>query len=432
MGLGKTSAVLAALDQLSLTEDIFPVLILAPLRVARSTWPGEITKWDDFKNFRISVIRGDGNERWQFLFNRKTANTYAINYENIPWLIKTLKGDWPFKTIIADESSKLKGYRLRQGTVRAKELAKVAFRSERFIELSGTPASNGVQDVWGQMWFLDKGERIGKTYTSFIERWFQVGFDGYSLKPLPHAQKQIEEKLKDICLSIRTEDYYPVDEPICSTILVTLPPAAQKQYKELEREMFTKLGQHEVEAANAAVLTGKCHQFCNGAVYIDDKHNWTEVHDEKITALEDIIEEAAGEPVMVAYHFKSDLARLKKAFPKSWVLGEDENAIDLWNEGKISLLFAHPASAGHGLNLAAGGRILVYFSLNWNLEEHQQILERIGPARQKQLGLNRSVLVYYIVAEHTIDELIQERLTSKKSVQEILMAAMAQRCPTGN
>lgn len=431
MGLGKTSAVLAALDQISLTEEVFPILVLAPLRVVRSVWPAEIEKWDQFKNFKISVVRGTSNERWQFLFNRKTANVFAINYENIPWMIKALKGEWPFKTIICDESSKLKGFRLRQGTARAQELSKVAFKSERFIELTGTPASNGVKDLWGPAWFLDKGQRLGTSYSAFSKRWFQLGFDGYSLQPLPHAQKEIEGFLKDICLSIGDE-HFPVDKPIVSNIPVILPPPVMKQYKEFEKDMFLKLKEHEVEAFNAAALTGKCHQFAQGALYVDDKQSWAEIHDEKIQALESIIEEAAGAPVLVAYHFKSDLARLKKAFPKSWVLGVDPDVIERWNAGKVPLLFAHPASAGHGLNLADGGNILVYFSLDWNLENHQQILERIGPARQKQAGLNRPVYVYYITVEDTIDDLILTRLEGKKSVQEILMEAMAQRCPTGD
>lgn len=431
MGSGKSAAALEALNRISLTEDIFPILIIAPLRVITSVWPVEIVKWDNFKNYKISVVRGDVKERWQFLHNRKSANIYAINYENIEWLIKSYGDKWPFKTVICDEMSKLKGFRLRQGTKRAKALSEVAFRSEFFIGLTGTPAANGVKDLWGQLWFLDKGQRLGRTFTSFTDRWFQLGFDGYSLTPMSHAQKEIEALLKDICISIRTEDYFPVDEPIRTVVPVKLPVVAQKQYKEFERDMFMKLKDREVEAVNAAVLTGKCHQFANGAVYVDDKQNWAEVHAEKIAALESIIEEAAGAPVLVAYNFKSDLERLEKAFPKAWVLGKDPKDIDRWNAGKVPLMFAHPASAGHGLNLAEGGNILVYFSLNWNLEDHQQILERIGPARQKQCGLNRAVYVYSIIAEGTIDELIQARLDSKKSVQEILMEAMSQRCPNG-
>lgn len=425
MGLGKTSSVLAALDQLALVDEVFPVLILAPLRVIQSVWPAEIQKWE-FKNFKISVIRGTSTERWQFLFNRKTANTFAINYENIPWMIKALGDEWPFKTIIADESSKLKGFRLRQGTARAQALSKVAFKSERFIELTGTPASNGVKDCWAPAWFLDGGKRLGSSFSAFSKRWFTLGFDGYSLQPMPHAQKEIQTLLSDICLSIGDE-HFPVDKPVTSNISVKLPAPVMKQYKEFEKEMFLKLKEHEVEAFNAAALTGKCHQFANGAVYTDDKKNYVEVHDEKIQALESIIEEASGATVLVAYHFKSDLERLKKAFPKSWVLGTEPVIVDWWNQGKLPLLFAHPASAGHGISLAEGGNILVYFSINWALEDHQQIAERLGPARQKQLGLNRPVYVYYITAEGTVDEIIMERLNGKKTVQELLMEAMVKR-----
>ena len=420
MGGGKTVATLTALLDLSLVEDIFPVLVLAPLRVAKTVWGPETQKWEHLAHLRVSVITGSAKERLSAL--RAPADIYACNYDNLVWLVETLGEDWPFPTVIADEFTRLKSFRIRQGSKRARALARVAHtKVKRFIGLTGTPSPNGLADLWGQTWFLDVGRRLGRTYSAFSDRWFVKGYDGYSLKPLPTAQPEIEVRLKDICLTV---DALPVDEPIHNQIRVDLPPAARRIYHDMEEEMFTLIDQHGVEALNAAARTMKCLQLANGAIYTDDQGSWTTVHDAKLTALESVIEEAGGAPVLVAYHFKSDLQRLRKAFPKGRVLDKDPATIAQWNRGEIQLLFAHPASAGHGLNLADGGNILVFFSLNWNLEEHMQIIERIGPMRQKQAGYKRPVFVHYIMARQTVDSMVLERLQSKKSVQEILVEAM--------
>jgi SNF2 family DNA or RNA helicase len=423
MGGGKTSAVLTALTDLALVEEVFPALVIAPLRVAATTWPDEVKAWEHTAHLVVSKILGNPAER--VLAISRSADIYTINFENIGWLVKELEGRWPFKTIIVDESSRLAGFRLRQGAQRAQILSKVAFRSPRFIELTGTPASNGLAKLWGQVWFLDQGKRLGKTYTAFINRWFKESFDGFSVEPMPHSQKEIENLIKDLCLSIRAEDYYPTEKPIKTIVPVTLNKKLMTQYKELENEMFLELGEHEIEPLNAAAKTNKCLQFVNGAVYVDDKHNYVTVHDDKIEALNSIIEESGDANILIAYNFKSDLERLEKAFPKLRVLDNNAKTIEDWNAGKIPLLAAHPASAGHGLNLQHPCNILVYFGLNWNLEEHEQIAERIGPVRQKQSGYNRPVFYYYIVAEDTIDELVMERLQSKRSVQDILLEAMS-------
>jgi SNF2 family DNA or RNA helicase len=420
MGGGKTVATLTALLNLSLVEDIFPVLVLAPLRVARTTWPEEVTKWEHLAHLRVSVVTGTAKERLSAI--RSPADIYASNYDNLQWLVEELGEDWPFKTVVADELTRLKSFRIRQGSKRAGALGKVAFtKVQRFIGLTGTPSPNGLADLWGQTWFLDRGQRLGRTYSAFSDRWFAKGYDGYSLKPLPTAQPEIEARLKDICLTV---DALPVDEPIHNQIRVDLPPGARRTYRDMEKEMFAQINEHGVEALNAAAKTMKCLQLANGACYTDDQGNWTAVHDAKLEALESVIEEAGGAPVLVAYHFKSDLQRLRKAFPKGRVLDKDPATIAQWNRGEIQLLFAHPASAGHGLNLADGGNILVFFSLNWNLEEHMQIIERIGPMRQKQAGYKRPVFVHYIMARQTVDSMVLERLQSKKSVQEILVEAM--------
>ena len=423
MGGGKTVTTLTALDNLSMVEDVFPALVLAPLRVARSTWPEEVKKWPHLAHIRVSVITGTAKQRERAL--AEEADIYCTNYDNLVWLRKELGEDWPFKTVVADEFTRLKSYRIRQGGSRARALGQVAHTHvSRFIGLTGTPAPNGVKDLWGQIWFLDQGERLGKTFSAFEQRWFRKGYDGYSLVPYDHTQKEVEDKLRDICLTVQG---LQVDEPITSPVYVDLPPTARKVYDEMEKEMFAVINDEGVEAANAAVRTQKCLQLANGALYIDEDGNWEAAHDAKLDALESIIEEANGAPVLVAYNFKHDLERLRRRFPKGRVLDADPDTIKQWNAGRISLLFAHPASAGHGLNLADGGNILAFFGVNWNLEEHMQIIERIGPMRQKQAGYDRPVFVYPILARNTVDDLVMDRLSSKKSVQEILLEALKRR-----
>ncbi len=423
MGGGKTVTTLTALDNLSLLEDVFPALVLAPLRVARSTWPEEVAKWPHLKHLRVSVITGTPKQRERAL--AKDADIYCTNYDNLVWLRKELGDAWPFKTVVADEFTRLKSFRLRQGGSRARALGQVAHTHvSRFIGLTGTPAPNGVKDLWGQIWFLDEGQRLGRTFSAFEQRWFRKGYDGYSLVPYDHTQAEVEERLKDICLTVTGLD---VDEPIVNPLYVDLPPSARKVYDAMEVEMFAVLNEEGVEAANAAVRTQKCLQLANGALYIDDDGNWEEAHAAKLDALESIVEEANGASVLVAYNFKHDLQRLQARFRQGRVLDADPDTIKQWNAGRIPLLFAHPASAGHGLNLADGGNILAFFGVNWSLEEHMQIIERIGPMRQKQAGHDRPVFIYPILARNTVDDLVMERLSSKRSVQDVLLEAMKRR-----
>ena len=426
MGAGKTLAVLTALDHLSLLEDTFPVLVDAPLRVAKSTWPDEIQKWAHLRHLTVSVITGNIQQRWKALDT--DADIVCINYDNLVWLAEACGDRWPFKVIVADEATRLKGFRTRQGTQRAKALARYAHATPRYIGLTGTPAANGLQDLWALAWFVDKGQRLGLTFKAFTDRWFQsiattAGFT--MIKPLAHAQREIEDKLKDICLSIDLKDYINMKEPVVNTIAVELPKAAQKIYRDMEREMFAELSKEkDITAFNAAAKTMKLLQISNGAVYTDEAGNWEDIHQAKLDALESIIEEAAGMPVLVAYHFKSDLARLQKRFRSGRVLDADPKTIRDWNAGKIPVLFAHPASAGHGLNLQDGSNILAFFSLNWNLEERLQIIERIGPARQAQAGHDRPVFIHNIIAKDTIDELVLARVEGKRDVVDLIMEAM--------
>ena len=432
MGTGKTVSTLTALDFLRTMGETQPALVLAPLRVAATTWPDEQRKWDHLADMPVVAVTGSASERKAAL--QREAAVYTINYDNLPWLVEHLDGKWPFSTVIADEATKLKGFRLRQGGVRAQALGKVAHKHvKRWVNLTGTPAPNGLLDLWGQSWFLDAGQRLGRTFSAFENRWFvsrQVGASAFArqLTPMSHAQAEIEERLRDLTITVRAQDFLDLPPLIENVIDVELPPTAQRHYRELEREMFTVLaGGQEVEAMSAAAKTMKCLQAANGAVYVDDKGTWKELHDAKLQALSSVVEEAAGCPVLVAYHFKSDLARLQRAVPQGRVLDSDPATIHDWNAGKVPVLFAHPASAGHGLNLQTGGNILVFFGLNWNLEEHEQIIERIGPTRQAQAGLNRPVFVHRIVARGTVDELVLQRLQGKASIQQILIEAMRKR-----
>jgi SNF2 family DNA or RNA helicase len=427
MGVGKTVATLTALDTLQMVED-GPVLIVAPLRVATVTWPDEILKWEHLKGLNISVITGTEKERMSAV--RAPSQLYVTNYEQLVWLVAYWGDKWPYTTVVLDESTKVKSFRLRQGGKRAQALGSIAHtRIKRMIQLTGTPASNGLKDLWGQLWFVDAGTRLGRSFSAFSQRWFVPDRSGFGIAPMKSAQSEIQEKLKDVCLTIAAKDWFDLRQPIVTNIEVVLPVKARKHYNEMEKEMFTSLDTgHAIEAFNAAAKTQKCLQIANGAMYVGEGAiEWTELHKAKLDALDSVIEEAAGMPVLVAYHFKSDLARLLKAFPQGKQLDKNPQTIKDWNAGKIPVLFAHPASAGHGLNLQDGGNIIVFFGLNWNLEEHLQIIERIGPTRQLQAGYDRPVFIYRIVAKDTVDDLVLERLETKKEVQEILMTAMKKR-----
>lgn len=433
MGVGKTVSVLTALDFYhNVWGEDRPTLVLAPKRVAASTWPAEVRKWPHLRGLDVAVAVGDPATRALAL--KRDAPIVAMNYDNIPWLMDHLKGKpWPFGRVVPDEATRLKSFRLG-GTakgIRARQLGAIAHKQvDYWTNLTGTPAPNGLVDAWGQQWFIDAGARLGRSYTSFEERWFawkRRGGDQFAkdMILLEGAETQIHTLLRDCTITIEARDFLDLPPLIENVVEVELPAAARKHYRELEKELFTRLADgSEVEAFNAASLSMKCLQAANGALYTDDQGNWTEIHDAKLDALDSIVEEAAGMPVLVAYHFKSDLARLQRAFPQGRVLDDKPATIEQWNAGRVPLLFAHPASAGHGLNLQEGGNIIAFFGSWWNLEEHEQIIERIGPTRQAQSGLNRPTYVHRIVARDTVDEAVLLRLKSKASVQSALLQAM--------
>lgn len=431
MGSGKTVATLTAVDALQYVEDGL-VLVIAPLRVATTTWPEEVLKWEHLRGVNIVPITGTEKQRLAAI--QTPSRVYTTNFEQLPWLVSYWGDKWPYATVVIDESTKIKGFRTRQGTQRAKALARVAHtKIRRLVELTGTPSPNGLKDLWGQIWFLDAGARLGKSFTAFSERWFRTGYDGFGIEPLAHAQREIQSHLQDVCLTIDAKDYFDLAEPIRSNRFVDLPIRARKHYRDMEKEFFIELDSgHQIEAFNAAARSQKLLQMANGAMYVDETgKEWSTLHDAKIEALDEIAEETNGAPILVAYNFKSDLVRILKAFPKARVLDKDPETIRAWNAGKIPMLVAHPSSAGHGLNLQDGGNILVYFGHNWNLEERLQIAERIGPARQFQAGYNRPVFEYNILTRDTIDEVLLERLRTKKDVQDLLLAAMNRRKKNG-
>lgn len=433
MGMGKTSVVLMVLAGLLLAGEADCVLIVAPLRVARDTWIEELRRWSQLQGLEMRLVLGDAEERSHALRGHK-ADIYVINYDNVPWLAERVGHDWPFDTLIFDEARRLKGARSVQGGVRTQALNRIAFspRVRRIIELTGRPAPNGLTDLWGQIWYLDQGYRLGRTYTAFENRWFgfQRAQDAFNPSKtytkrivFPHAQAEIQDLLRGICLTVDPKDWFDVREPLVKTVEVTLPPDAARHYREMQRQMFTEIQDEQVEAFNAAAKTNKCLQLASGAAYFDDTGAWKEVHREKLEALESVVNEA-GSPVLVAYQYKSSLARLKKAFPKAADLATPEG-MALFKSGAVDLGFGHPASMGHGVDgLQEHCCTAAFFDQWWDLDQRDQFIGRIGPVRQMQSGKNRLVSIYNIVARGTVDEMVLQRLDSKRSVQEILLEAM--------
>lgn len=425
MGMGKTVATLTALDMLIQFAGGAPVLVIAPLRVANATWPQEVAKWEHLRHLSVSVMTGSAQKREAARLT--PADIYVTNYESLPWLVEKWGAAWPYRIVVADEATRLKGFRSRQGSARAKALAKVSRHLiTRFIELTGTPAPNGLMDLWGQMWFLDFGKRLGTSMRAYQERWFRplrLGDDPFAVKwiPMEFSEGDIHALLSDITVKINPEDWFDLEKPIVSPVYVELPKAARERYDEMRTELITSLEGDDIEAANAAVKAGKLLQIASGAMYLEDGSDWRVVHDEKIEALKSIVAESGGMPILVAYQFKHEAARILEAFPQARLLDKNPETIAKWNRGEIPMLLAHPASCGHGLSLQDGGNILVFFSTGWNLEEHDQVIERIGPMRQKQAGHPRSVFVYNIIAKDTIDEVVQERIRTKRDLMDLIL-----------
>jgi SNF2 family DNA or RNA helicase len=422
MGLGKTVSTLTAVDKLMFDDlEVNKVLVIAPKRVAEDTWTTEATKWDHLKHLRVSVVLGTERQRKEAL--KAKADVYVINRENVAWLVGFYQSAWPFDMLVIDELSSFKSAK----AIRFKALRLVRPLIKRVVGLTGTPAPNGLIDLWPQLYLLDQGERLGKTITRYRENYFtpgrrngQVVFD-YKLKA--ESEQAIYDKIGDICISMKAKDYLTLPERITRDVEIHLPAAIKEKYEEFERDQILALENIEdISAVNAAALTNKLLQFANGAVY-DANKDWHTVHNAKLDALEEIVEVANGQPVLVFYSYKHDLERIKKRLkaykPRTLDSRED---IQEWNDGKIQLLLAHPASAGHGLNLQAGGNIIVWFGLTWSLELYQQ-----ANARLDRQGQTKPVIVHRLIVFGTMDEDVSKAIERKTEGQDALMDAVKAR-----
>lgn len=437
MGMGKTVSTLMAIRAV-LDLEGGRALILAPLRVAQSTWPDEVEKWAELSGLRCVFIGGSAKKRQAALAS--DAEIMTINYENLQWLTNAVGDAWPFTVVVADEATRLKSFRTHSGGTRAQALGKVlkAGKIDRFIELTGTPAPNGLLDLWGQIWFLDEGKRLGRSMTQYRERYFRplrVGVAAFAVKWIPFewTQDRVQSLVDDLVIKVNPEDWLDISEPIVTDVEVKLDTEKLKLYRRFERDMFVELDGAEVEAPSAAVLTNKCLQLAGGNIYADDMPGddpteqlpngrpFKRFHAEKIEALRRIVSEANGTPVLVSYQFKHEAHVILSEFKEARLLDKDPKTIRAWNRGEIPMLLAHPASCGHGLNLQDGGNILVFYSTGWNLEEHDQMVERIGPTRQKQAGYDRPVWIYNLIAKGTLDESVQKRITTKREVLDLLL-----------
>lgn len=419
MGLGKTITTLTAIN--NLIYDLFEVrrvLIIAPLRVARDTWSAEVQKWDHLKHLRYSVAVGTAEERLSAL--AEDANIYIINRENVDCLVSNTMFDYDM--LVIDELSSFKNHQSK----RFKALMEVRPKVKRIVGLTGTPASNGLMDLFAEFKLLDMGERLGRFIGQYRNEYFkpdkQNGYVVYSYKPLPDAEERIYEKISDITVSMKAIDHLKMPKLVSTEYAVKMSDAEKEKYKELKDELILEVQDTEITAANAAALSNKLCQMSNGAIY-DDENNIIPIHRRKLDALEDIIESANGKPVLVAYWFKHDRTRIAERLGKLGVVYQEiksTQSIKNWNSGKLQVALIHPASAGHGLNLQAGGNFLVWFGLTWSLELYQQTNARLWRQGQQ----SETVVIQHIVTKGTVDEKILKALTEKDKTQTALMSAV--------
>lgn len=416
MGLGKTVISLTAIaDLLFDSFEAHRILVVAPLRVARDTWPAEIAKWEHLQHLTYAVCVGTPKERRAALMSG--ADITIINRENLGWLIDSSGFDFDYDMVVIDELSSFKNHKSK----RFQSLMKVRPKVKRIIGLTGTPSSNGLMDLWAEFKLLDFGEHLGRFITYYRNNYFipdkRNGEIIYSYKPMAYAEDAIYRKISDITISMKSTDHLQMPELITSQYEVQLSEEEEKRYEELKADFILELPEGEITAANAASLTGKLSQLANGAIY-DDDGNIIEFHDRKLDALEDLIEAANGKPLLVAYWFKHDLHRIKKRFDVREIKSSKD--ITDWNNGDIPVAVIHPASAGHGLNLQAGGSTLIWFGLTWSLELYQQTNARLW--RQGQTS--GTVVIEHIITKGTIDERILKALSLKEVTQNALIDAV--------
>ena len=420
MGLGKTVTTLTAIQEL--IEDYLEaerVLVIAPKSVAENTWTGECAKWDHLAHLRVSVVMGDERHRIKAL--EAPADIYVINRDNVVWLTDHYGAQWPFDTVIIDESSSFKNPQAR----RFKALRKVRPMIRRMVLLTGTPSPNGHMDLWSQMWLIDMGQRLGRTLTSYRSKYFKPGRSNghtvYNWILNPGASAAIGELMSDVTVSLKAEDWIEVPDLIETDVRIALSPKELQQYKIFERDQVMSIGDADIVAITAAALATKLLQFTGGAMYADDGTGRTEyvrVSDAKLRALEDIIEAAGGDPVLVFYQYRHELERLQEYFKTLHPVtfsGEPE-ILREWNEGRIPMLLCQPASVQYGLNMQAGGHIIVWYTPTWNLEQYQQ-----ANARLHRQGQGRPVVCYRLICDGTIDEKVVGALKGKDTAQERLL-----------
>lgn len=421
-GLGKTVVTLSAACRLLCdTFEINRVLVIAPLRVAATVWAEEAQKWDHLRHLRFSKILGDRKQRLAAL--EKDADIYIINRENTLWLVNLYRGrckKWPFDMVVLDELSSFKS----SSSERFRALRSMRPHMERIVGLTGTPAPNGLIDLWAQVYLLDRGERLGPTLGGYRTRYFNEGRRNaqivFNWVPKPGADEAIYERLADLCVSMRAKDYLDLPEQIDRVVSVSLPEEAKAKYDKLERDLVLPLADGQITAMSAAVVVNKLLQVANGACYDEDREaHW--MHDAKIDVLADLVEAANGKPVLVYYGFRHDLQRITEKFPGARQLSTVADVND-WNAGKVPLMLAHPDSAGHGLNLQQGGHILVWFGLTWSLEKYMQ-----ANARLHRQGQQHPVTVFHLVAKDTMDEQVMRILAGKEQRQEALIEAVKAR-----
>lgn len=418
-GMGKTSIALTAADRLLFdTLEASRVLVIAPLRVAEDTWSRESAKWDHLSHLRVSKLLGPLKRRREAL--QTPADVYVINRENVQWLVTELGRDWNFDTVIVDEFSSFRNSQSR----RFKALRKVRPRIKRLWGLTGTPRPRSLLDLWAQLYLLDQGDRLGKTLTAYRDRYFRPGKRNghivYEWIPRKGAEREITRRISDICVSLETAGNVALPALVESRRAVILPPAVRALCDDLERDYVLSLDGVDLDAGSAAAVSNKLLQIAGGAVY-DDAGNVHDIHAEKLEALADVIEESAGEPVLVAYRFRHERDRILARFPEAEPL-VDSSTIERWNRGEIPILIAHPAGAGHGLNLQDGGHIIVWFGPMYDLELKEQF-----NARLYRQGQKHTTSIIYLVAEGTVEESAMEALEKKASAQEAMLKALTVR-----
>ena len=417
MGLGKSVISLTAIWELCLNRfEIGRVLVIAPLRVARDTWPAEIQKWDHLRDLTYSVVVGTEKERRAALM--QSASVFIINRENVQWLVEESGIPFTFDMIVIDELSSFKSWQAK----RFKSLLKVRPEVKRIVGLTGTPTSNGLMDLWAEFRILDLGKRLGRFITHYRDAFFLPDKRNqqqiFTYKPRPGAEEEIYRRIGDMTISMRATDHLKMPERIENRVIVRMDDREHEIYDRMKVALIVQIQGQEIDAVNAAALCGKLCQMANGASYTDD-HSVVPFHERKLDALEDLIEGANGKPLLVAYWFKHDLARIQKRFPQAREIRASKDIQD-WNAGNIPVALIHPASAGHGLNLQAGGNTLVWFGLTWSLELYQQTNARLWRQGQKA----GTVIIHHIITEDTIDERIMNALERKDKTQSALIDAV--------